>query len=226
MATCSACNNFYMGSECPFCRVEKMKKVDPEELRLEEEKKKEALRLKEERVAQSGRIIVTTADLKEEYDVLGPVYFQVSNKGIFSSTLEKLMKQYQTKINEQLDDGLMARDSVGIGNLLFMPLFDLAMRESSFETAFYIATEELKKRAAIIGADAIVGMRQDIDIDTNGFQFFYLQMYGTAVKLRKPVKVSYSQQTMESKTSSSQTEMDSPTVGLRSRRRNDRISEV
>lgn len=226
MATCSACNNFYMGSECPFCRLEKMQKVDPEELRLEEEKKKEALRLKEERVAQSGRIIVTTADLKEEYDVLGPVYFQVSNKGIFSSTLDKLMKQYQTKINEQLDDGLMARDSVGIGDLLFMPLFDLAMRESSFETAFYIATEELKKRAAIIGADAIVGMRQDIDIDTNGFQFFYLQMYGTAVKLRKPVKVSHSQQTMESKTSSSQTEMDSPTVGLRSRRRNDRISEV
>ena len=26
-------------------------------------------------------------------------------------------------------------------------------------------------------------MRQDIDLDTNGFQYFYLQMYGTAVKI-------------------------------------------
>ena len=31
-------------------------------------------------------------------------------------------------------------------------------------------------------ADAIVGMRQDIDLDTAGWQFFYLQMYGTAVR--------------------------------------------
>lgn len=36
-----------------------------------------------------------------------------------------------------------------------------------------------------MGADAIIGMRQDIDMDTNGFAYFYLQMYGTAVKLRK-----------------------------------------
>ncbi len=35
-----------------------------------------------------------------------------------------------------------------------------------------------------MGANAIVGMRQDIDIDSNGFQYFYMQMYGTAVKLK------------------------------------------
>ncbi len=39
-------------------------------------------------------------------------------------------------------------------------------------------------RAAALGADAIIGMRQDIDLDTNGFSYFYLQMYGTAVKFR------------------------------------------
>lgn len=57
--------------------------------------------------------------------------------------------------------------------------------QSDFEQAFFVATEELKKRAQMVGADAIVAMRQDIDLDTNGFAYFYLQMYGTAVKLRK-----------------------------------------
>ena len=32
--------------------------------------------------------------------------------------------------------------------------------------------------------NAIISMRQDIDLDTNSFQFFYLQMYGTAVKFK------------------------------------------
>lgn len=48
--------------------------------------------------------------------------------------------------------------------------------------SFFVAAEELKERAAMMGADAIIGMRQDIDLDTNGFQYFYLQMYGSAVK--------------------------------------------
>lgn len=54
--------------------------------------------------------------------------------------------------------------------------------QNDFEKAFYIAVEELKKRAVILGADAIICMRQDIDLDSNGFAYFYLQMYGTAVR--------------------------------------------
>ena len=38
-----------------------------------------------------------------------------------------------------------------------------------------MAVQELGKRAAILGADAVIGMRQDIDFDTSGFQFFYVQ---------------------------------------------------
>ncbi|MGI6327648.1 MAG: hypothetical protein ACOX1I_01595 [Dethiobacteria bacterium] len=34
-------------------------------------------------------ILVTTGDLKEEYEIIGPVYFQVSNKGLISSQLSK-----------------------------------------------------------------------------------------------------------------------------------------
>ena len=56
--------------------------------------------------------------------------------------------------------------------------------QNDFDKAFFIAVQELKLRAGILNADAIVSMRQDIDIDTNGFQNFYLQMYGTAVKFK------------------------------------------
>ena len=48
----------------------------------------------------NDNIIVTTGDLKSDYDIIGPVYFQVSNKGIFSSALSKLTKHYSTEIAE------------------------------------------------------------------------------------------------------------------------------
>lgn len=54
--------------------------------------------------------------------------------------------------------------------------------QNDFDKAFFIAVQELKLRASLLKADAIVSMRQDIDLDTAGFQYFYLQMYGTAVK--------------------------------------------
>ncbi|MGI6098109.1 MAG: hypothetical protein ACOYBM_08440 [Dethiobacteria bacterium] len=39
--------------------------------------------------------------------------------------------------------------------------------QNDFEKAFFVAVEELKQRAVMLGADAIIGMRQDIDLDTN-----------------------------------------------------------
>ena len=59
---------------------------------------------------------------------------------------------------------------------------EFSVGQSDFEKAFFVAVQELKKRAGLLGADAIIAMRQDIDLDTTAFQFFYLQMYGTAVK--------------------------------------------
>ncbi|NLC51348.1 MAG: hypothetical protein GX764_03455 [Firmicutes bacterium] len=43
------------------------------------------------------KIIVTTGDLRCDYEVIGPVYFQVTNKGIFSSALSKLIKKIVTE---------------------------------------------------------------------------------------------------------------------------------
>lgn len=127
-----------------------------------------------------SNVIVTTGDLKQDYEILGPVYFQVSNKGLFGSALSNLRKKYVSEIKHMKNKGTMSADRADWGFLYG----EWSVGQSDFESAFFIATEELKKRAEMVGADAIIAMRQDIDMDTNGFAYFYLQMYGTAVKLK------------------------------------------
>lgn len=123
-------------------------------------------------------IIVTTGDLKRDYEVIGPVYFQVSNKGIFSSALSVLVTQYAKELQQLKSNGALSEERSDWGFLYG----EYSVGQSDFEKAFFIAIQELKKRATILHADAIIGMRQDIDLDTNGFTFFYMQMYGTAVR--------------------------------------------
>ena len=127
-----------------------------------------------------SKVIVTTGDIKQDYEILGPIYFQVSNKGFFGSALSKLTQKYQAEIQNMKRSGAMSQDRADWGFLYG----EWSVGQSDFEKAFFIATEELKKRAEMVGADAIIGMRQDIDMDTNGFAYFYLQMYGTAVKFK------------------------------------------
>lgn len=129
---------------------------------------------------RSSTMLVTTGDLKREYDVIGPVYFQVSNKGLFSNAFLKLVKQYESELADAKKQGQVAAPQVDWGFLYG----EFSVGQSDFEKAFFVAVQELKKRAALVGADAVVGMRQDIDLDTATFQFFYLQIYGTAVKFK------------------------------------------
>lgn len=126
-------------------------------------------------------ILVTTCNLKEDYEIIGPVYFQVSNKGIFSSAYSELVRKYSNKIAEMKRSGNLSKEKADWGFLYG----EWSVGQNDFEKAFYIAVEELKKKAALLDADAIIGMRQDIDLDTNGFSYFYLQMYGTAVKYKR-----------------------------------------
>lgn len=127
-----------------------------------------------------NKIVVTTGDVSRPYDILGPVYFQISNKGMFSNQLSKLSMKYQAEIAEMKKKGQIGEKQADWGFIYG----EFSVGQGDFEKAFFVSVEELKKRAAILAADAIVCMRQDIDLDTNGFQFFYLQMYGTAVKFK------------------------------------------
>lgn len=125
-------------------------------------------------MTESKDIIVTTGDLKKEYDVIGPVYFQISNKGMFSSPLSKLLKEYKDKIEGMKKTGIIPKDKTDWGFLYGEWSVDKG--QNQFDQAFFISVEEIKKRTAMLKADAIIAMRQDIDLDTTGFQFFYLQI--------------------------------------------------
>jgi uncharacterized protein YbjQ (UPF0145 family) len=125
---------------------------------------------------------VTTGDLNEPYEIIGPVYFSVSNKGLFFNQLADLIGKYHQKLADMKSGGTITGAAMDWGFLYG----EFSVGQSQFDSAFFIAVEELKQRAARVGGDAIVHMRQDIDIDTNGMQYFYLQMYGTAVKVKQP----------------------------------------
>jgi Putative heavy-metal-binding len=129
----------------------------------------------------AASIIVTTGDVRRDYDILGPVYFQVSNKGIFGSALSKLVSKYSGELSAAKKQGQVAGFRPDWGFLYG----EWSVGQSEFEKAFFVAVKELQARAGMLGADAVIGMRQDIDMDTTAFQYFYLQMYGTAVKFRE-----------------------------------------
>lgn len=143
-----------------------------------EERAAEAKQKAAEYRQKVNAVIVTTGDLKEDYEIIGPVFFQVSNKGIFSSTLSELVNKYSAEIEEMKNNALMSERRSDWGFLWG----EYSVGQNDFEKAFFVATQELKKRALMLGGDAVVSMRQDIDLDTSGFQYFYLQMYGTVVK--------------------------------------------
>lgn len=123
------------------------------------------------------KIIVTTGDLKQDYEIIGPVYFQMSNKGVFSSHFSNLSKQYEAMLSELKTKGQVGEtrfDDVGA----FLLFGELSVRQSDFDKAFFIAVQELKKRAAFIGADAIISMRQNMELDTTGSNFSIFRCMG------------------------------------------------
>lgn len=133
-------------------------------------------------------VIITTGDLSNHhYEIVTPVYFQINDKG---DNLRDLIASYGNELAEwRKEQG--SKDSVSpleiigdVANILngFSDRDLLSNRHALFDVAFYISMEELKKRAISLGCDAIIYMRQSLDLDTTGFNHFYMQMYGTAVK--------------------------------------------
>lgn len=126
-----------------------------------------------------GEIIVSTGDLKKNYEVIGPIYIQVSNKGAFGSTLTTLIRKYRDEVKRQREEGRFSPKQRDWGFLYG----EWGVGQSQFDEAFYVCVRELQERAAKMGGDAIIWLRQDIDLDTSAIQYFYLQMYGTVVRL-------------------------------------------
>ncbi len=55
-------------------------------------------------------IIVSTGDVRDSYDILGPVYFQVSNEGVLGSQFSKLEKQYN-KCAQDIASNVLVRST-------------------------------------------------------------------------------------------------------------------
>jgi len=126
---------------------------------------------------------VSTGDIPGKYEIIGPVYFQLSNKpeGLGESPLSNYKELYAEEI-EQLVSSEEGR-KMDDGTLTWACAWgQWCLGQSHFDIAFFIAVEELKKRADMIGADGIIFMRHDVDLNLEAYQFFNLQMYGTAVK--------------------------------------------
>lgn len=136
-----------------------------------------------ERRKARREVIVSTGDVRGEYEIIGPVFFQTSNKGFFASQLAELIGQYRRELQEWETAGQASkkREGFSLDRLIFF-----SVGENDFDKAFYICIEEMKKRAARLGADAVIYVRQQMELDTIGFQFFYVQAYGTAVRMRTP----------------------------------------
>jgi ABC-type phosphate transport system auxiliary subunit len=126
-------------------------------------------------------IIVSTGEVPIKYKIIAPVYFKVSNRGVFSSELSKLIKKYNIELGKLRSEGHLSKERMDWG--FFYGEWDVGSND--FDKAFFISVQELKERAKILNADAIIFMRQDIDIDSNNVGHFYMQMYGTAVKFIK-----------------------------------------
>lgn len=119
-------------------------------------------------------ILTTTADLKQDYEIIGPVYFHISNHGFFNSQLTKLLKKYEERLENLSEDGGSWKTSYG--------KFALGM-DNRFDKAFYMGVREMQERATELGGDAIIGLKQSIQLDQT-LQLFHMQFYGTVVKLK------------------------------------------
>ena len=86
--------------------------------------------------------------------------------------MDPAITQYEEEIHKMQRTGEMSLPHADWGFLYG----EWSVGQSDFEKAFFISVQKIKKRAELLNADAVVGMRQDVDLDTNSFAFFYLQI--------------------------------------------------
>ena len=65
-----------------------------------------------------------------------------------------------------------------------------SFKSNDMEIAFHILVSELKMRASYLGANAIIGFRQNIELDSNANIInFFANAYGTAVKVEDNAEI-------------------------------------
>lgn len=134
------------------------------------------------------KIQVTTTDIHNKYEIIAPIIYNTTNRGVFSSLYKKLLSKYKNTQYEELLSFPSLSPQTKTDGMALLTLFDLSagfegtVGQQSFDLAFYMSIAEMKLRASELGGNAIVGLKIDFDLDTTNFGCFYLQMYGTVVK--------------------------------------------
>jgi uncharacterized protein YbjQ (UPF0145 family) len=79
----------------------------------------------------------------------------------------------------------------GAGDIgLAMQYAGASFRSNDMEVAFHILIGELQMRASYLGANAIIGFRQNIELDSNANIInFFANAYGTAVKIEDETEI-------------------------------------
>jgi hypothetical protein len=121
--------------------------------------------------ARSASLTVTTADLREPYDVLGPLFTYVTDRDGMLTDLGKKLDVSRSRFVTPNDFGHVES-----------PRGDV-LKHTVLTKAFHVCLEMLKRTCAGQGGDAIVGLRHELTLEP-GSPFFVLTMSGTAVKRR------------------------------------------
>lgn len=159
MLTCPRCHTGLTGEEvdCPRCGVVLAK----------------AAKVVTAVVKKPSEIIVTTGDLRQEYRVIEPVYAYVTDQ---DGMLTKVAKELG--VSEPTDAGLARAFS----DIL---LFGAAnVTHARFPTAFRVCVALLRRACIKLDGDAVIWLRQDVDISSalTGNKNLFMQVYGTAVR--------------------------------------------
>ncbi|MDB5013150.1 MAG: hypothetical protein JWQ25_1352 [Daejeonella sp.] len=127
-----------------------------------------------------NELTITTGDLKREYEIIGPVYFSVNNTGIFKNKLALLIEKYENAIKSEKEAFAVSRQS----NWEVL-LSEALEGKNLLDKAFYISLMELKAKAILLKADAIIELSHNLELPTASHAFLQMQMYGTAVRFNK-----------------------------------------
>lgn len=114
------------------------------------------------------RIIATTGDLKQDYEIISPIFLQIANRGILKNHLDKLAHEHKDFLEDLTNRGILSDKHIDTTG-------------QHMEQAFYMGLEELKTKAEKMGGNALIYLRYDTDILQSSSDF-YLQLYGTVVK--------------------------------------------
>jgi uncharacterized protein YbjQ (UPF0145 family) len=123
----------------------------------------------------AGQVVVSTTTLSEPFTTLGPVHaVTTDNHGVLTAAAKKLGIEMEA-----------------IGAFEFLSAMqpgEARVKLEAIPVAFTVCVEQLKREAAKIGGDAVVGMRMNYDLDRtgSGIQAFTMQLFGTAVRRRPP----------------------------------------